>query len=260
MAHVPQPCERPDSGEEQPDSAPHGAAQPICSEWSDDSYPSPCKLTVPYDEPNYHTGAASQGPYAEANASAEQPSACIRVRRRAKKACMDMCTLYQAGLYNISQDIQDAWNTVFRNYDDNQVTIRISWRSCWGRLQGTLLAVFRDALIEWSPTTITPILSKTSLTNLTNIIGALKTKVIHHHTETEMHNQSTQLLGCFKELLHATLDMSIWHSLLDDLIIDTSEDPTYRNAKADLIEEALDGANQALRDIAKRTQQLIVPV
>ena len=206
-----------------------------------------------------HTGASSQGPYAEASASAEQPSVCMRVRRRAKKASMDKCTLYQATLHDISGDIQDAWNTVFRNSDDDQVSIRVSWRSLWGRLQGTLLAIFRDALTESLPPSIMPVLSQASLTNITNIIKALKAKVLHHHGETELYNQSSQLLEYFKDLLQATLDVSTWHRLLDDLILDTSPDPTYRNAKADLIEENLEGANQALRDIAKGAQELVVP-
>ena len=59
--------------------------------------------------------------------------------------------------------------------------------------------------------------------------------------------------------MQATSDVSTWHHLLDDLIMDTSDDPTYRNAKADLIEENLDGANQALREVTKRAQQLVVP-
>ena len=105
-----------------------------------------------------------------------------------------------------------------------------------------------------------PGLSDESWINLTNVLGALKAKVIHHHTETELHNQSAQLLGCFKELMQATSDVSTWHRLLDDLIMDTNDDPACRNAKADLIEEKLDGANQALREIAKRAQQLVVPV
>ena len=95
--------------------------------------------------------------------------------------------------------------------------------------------------------------------NITNVLGALKAKVMHHHTETELHNQSAQLLRCFEELMQATADMSTWHRLLDDLIMDTNDDPAFRNAKTELIEENLDGANQALREIAKRAQQLVVP-
>ena len=200
--------------------------------------------------PKRVVGAAREGPYAEP---------ICRVRRRAKKATMDMCTSYQDGLHNISQDIQDAWYTVF-NTDDNQATIRVSWRSCWGRLQSTLLAVFHEALSESSSPDSMPGLSKESWKNLTNVLGALKAKMIHHHTETELHNQSAQLLACFKELVQATSDVSTWHRLLDDLIMDTNDDPACRNAKADLIEENLDGANQALREIAKRAQQLVVPV
>ena len=234
MATVRKPSKRPDSAAAQPASAPY--VEPTAK-----YMPKPC------------TSAASQGPYAEGT------SACMRLQRRAEKETIDMCTSYQAGLHKISQDIQDAWNTVF-NCDDNQASIRISWTSCWGRLQGTLLAVFHDALSESSSPDSMPGLSKESWKNLTNVLGALKAKVIHHHTETELHNQSAQLLGCFEELMQATSDMSTWHRLLDDLIMDTNDDPACRNAKADLIQVKLDGANQALREIAKRAQQLVVPV
>ena len=210
--------------------------------------------------------AASQGPYANPTSSAEQPSERARVQHAAKQEIMDMYTSYQAGFHNIFQDFQNAKHAVFYPDDDiAQMTplllpswwdIRVCWRHCWGRLQATLLAVFHDALSKSLSPDRVPILSTEIMKTVTNILGVLKAKVTHNHT---VRFTWRRFHDCCNDLLQTTADMATWNRLLDDLIEQDYDDDVERKAKAELIDENIDGANRALREIAKRSQELVVP-
>ena len=203
--------------------------------------------------------AASQGPYANPTSSAEQPSERARVQHAAKQEIMDMYTSYQAGFHNIFQDFQNAKHAVFHTDDDLALAtwwgIRVRWRHCWGRLQATLLAVFHDALSKSSSADRVPILSMEIVKNLINILGVLKAKVIHNHT---VRFTWRRFHDCCNDLLQTTSDMATWNRLLDDLIEQDYDDDVERKAKAELIDENIDGANRALREIAKRSQGLVI--
>ena len=204
--------------------------------------------------------AASQWPYANPISSAEQPSEHARVQHAAKQEIMDMYTSYQAGFHNIFQDFQNAKRAVFHTDDDSALAtwwdIRVRWRHCWGRLQATLLAVFHDALSKSLSPDRVPILSTEIMKTVTNILGVLKAKVIDNHT---VRFTWRRFHDCCNDLLQTTADMATWNRLLDDLIEQDYDDDVERKAKAELIDENIDGANRALREIAKRSQELVVP-
>ena len=157
---------------------------------------------------------------------------------------------YQARLHKMSEDIQVILFTVFDS-QDTPSTLRISWRSCWGRLECMLKAIFLEVLHYRIIA-----LSCESSKRLYKVLEALKAKLTCHHHHLVLQNQFAQLLECFTDLLHKTSNVSTWHTILGDLLDDTNSNSRYRNAQADLIEYHLDHANQGLRHIASRGQQI----
>ena len=181
--------------------------------------------------------------------SAAKPSArpCEHAEvQRGNTTAMSSYETYQAQLHTISEDIQVIWFTVFDS-ESTPATIRVSWRSCWGRLESMLKAIYLDVLQNKIVA-----LSAESWKRMYNVIEALKAKLCYHHTHSVLQNQSAQLLECFTYLLQKTADVSTWHTIVDNLLNDPSDSDAYRNAQADLIEHHLDRAHRSLKEIASQ--------
>ena len=102
-------------------------------------------------------------------------------------------------------------------------------------------------------------MSGESWARLANVLEALKAKLTYHHNQSVLQNQSKQLLDCFANLIKKSSDVSVWHTILDELLCNSDSSDKYRTAQADLIEEHLNHGNQSLRQIATLAQQIAVP-
>ena len=146
-----------------------------------------------------------------------------------------------------------VWFTVFDSRDA-PATLRVSWRSCWDRLESILMAILLDCLQGRSVD-----LSEESREKLTNVLEALKAKVTLHHHQSVLQNQLRALLECFTNLTQKPSDVSTRHTILDELLCNTTSSSVYRTTEAGLIEQHLDRANRSLRQIAKLAHQIAVP-
>ena len=173
-------------------------------------------------------------------ASASKPSA-LDEYRHAKNDAISSYESHQTRLLKMSEEMQVVWFTVFDSRDA-PATLRVSWRSCWGRLESILMAIFLDCLQGRSVD-----LSEESREKLTNVLEALKAKVTLHHHQSVLQNQLRALLECFTNLTQKTSDVSTWHTILDELLCNTTSSSVYRTTEAGLIEQHLDRANRSLR-------------
>jgi len=174
-------------------------------------------------------------------------------RLRAKNDAFSSYESYQARLQNMFEELQLIWFEVF-DADDTPATQRISWRSCWGKLESMLKAIFLDVLAGTMMA-----LSSEPREKFANVVGAFKAKLTYHHHQTVLQNQSRQLLECFTELNQRASDVSTWHTILDDLLCDKYANSQYRITQSSLIELHLDQAQQGLRQIAAHAQHIAVP-
>ena len=185
-------------------------------------------------------------------ASAAKPSAHDTIRH-AKRDAIYSYECHQTHLHKTMEEMQVVWFAVFDSHDA-PATLRISWRSCWGRLESILKAIFLDVLQSRIIA-----LSGESWARLANVLEALKAKLTYHHNQSVLQNQSRQLLECFANLIQKSSDVSVWHTILDELLCNSDSSDKYRTAQADLIEEHLNHCNQSLRQIATLAQQIAVP-
>ena len=81
------------------------------------------------------------------------------------------------------------------------VSQRISWSSCWGKLQAVLSGIYSDLLHG----TITA-LTDASRQKLVDIAGLLKAKLVKHHEKSVLVSRAFELLQCMEELAKAVVD------------------------------------------------------
>ncbi len=186
------------------------------------------------------------------SASAAKPSMCMDMRN-AQNDAMSSYKSHQARLHNMMEELQRVWFTVFDSHR-TPATLRISFRSSWGRLEGILKAIFCDVLQG----TMSDLRSE-SWERLKKTLEALKAELAYHHRRSVLQNQTKQLQECFTYLTQKASDISTWDTILEELLSDRSSNSKYRNKQVDVIEENLDRANQSLQRLAALAQRVTVP-
>ena len=152
------------------------------------------------------------------------------------------------------QEIRSVWRQeIILKFDEEEclVSERISWRSCWGKLQAVLSGIYSDLLHG----TITS-LPDAFRQKLVDIAGLLKAKLVKHHEKSVLLSRAFELLQCMEELAKAVVDTASWHMRLDELLCQEGGSVSYHTAQSDMIETRLDDAQKRLKDIAARAQEI----
>ena len=190
--------------------------------------------------------------FAKQSASAARPSICMDMWN-AKNDAISSYKSHQARLHNMMEELQRVWFTVFDSHR-TPATLRVSFRSCWGRLECILKAIFFDVLQGRMS-----VLRGESWERLKKTLEALKAELAYHHRRSVLQNQTKQLQECFTDLTQKASDISTWDTILEELLSDRSSNSKYRNKQVDVIEENLDRANQSLQRLAALAQRVTVP-
>ena len=148
------------------------------------------------------------------------------------------------------QEIRSVWHDAFHAVHCGSST-RISWSSCWGKLQAVLSGIYIDLLHG----TIT-FLPDASRQKLMEIAGLLKAKLVMHHEKSVLLSRANELLQCMEELAKAVVDTASWHMRLDELLCHEGGSEAYHKATCSLIETRLDDAQKRVKDVAARARKI----
>ena len=92
---------------------------------------------------------------------------------------------HEARLHKMSEEMQMVWFTAFDSHH-TPAMLRVSWRSCWGRLECILKAIFVDVLQGRISA-----LRGESWERLKKILEALKAKLAYHHHRSVLEQRKT---------------------------------------------------------------------
>ena len=137
-------------------------------------------------------------------------------------------------------EILCVWHDVFSG-QERVVSERISWRSCWGRLQSVLGGIYGDLLQG----TITS-LADESRQKLVYIAGLLRAKLLKQHDKSVLLSRAQELQQCMEELTVAVVDTASWHTRLNELLCYEGGSSAYYTEQTDSIGTELDDANKRL--------------
>ena len=145
------------------------------------------------------------------NTSSAPNSTSRADRLRAKNDAFSSYEAYQERLQNMFEELQLIWHEAF-DADDTTATQRISWLSCWWKLESMLKAIFCDVL--GCPMMAGGYFSSECREKLANVVRALKAKLTFNQHQPVLQNQTRQVLECFTELNQRASDVSTWHIIL----------------------------------------------
>ena len=149
-----------------------------------------------------------------------------------------------------NQEIRSVWHDVF-HAEECVVCERISWRSCWGKLQAVLSGIYSDLLHGMITS-----LPDASRQKLVDIAGLLKAKLLKHHDKSVLLSRANELLQCMEELATAVIDTASWHMRLHELLCYEGGSAIYHKAQGFVIEKRLDDAQKRVKDVAARGQKI----